>query len=58
MKESTGPLNWEIEGPQTWRWSTVETALRYVTEMSAKSTDPAVKQNAEKTIAILKRHLR
>jgi hypothetical protein len=58
MKEVTGPSHWEIEGPQTWRWTTAQPAIRYVEEMSEKSNDPLVKQNAERTIAILKSHLR
>jgi hypothetical protein len=58
LHEVTGPMHWEIEGPQTWRWTTVETALRYVTEMSVKSTDPVVRQNAQETITILKKRLR
>jgi hypothetical protein len=58
MKEVTGSLHWEIEGPLTWRWTTVEPAMRYVADMSEKSSDPAIKHNAERTIAILKSHLR
>lgn len=58
MKEVTGSSHWEIEGPLTWRWTTVEPAIRYVADMSEKSSDPVIKQNAERTIAILKSHLR
>jgi hypothetical protein len=58
MKEVIGPLHWEIEGPQTWRWTTVGPAIKYVSQMSEKSSDPLVKQNAERTISILKRYLR
>jgi hypothetical protein len=40
------------------RWTTVDAAIRYVTKMRDKSTNPVIKQNVERTIAILKSHLR
>jgi hypothetical protein len=57
-KEVTGPLHWKIDGPLTRRWTTVEAAIRYVTQMRDKSSDALVKQNADKTIEILQRHLK
>ncbi|MGA9964280.1 MAG: hypothetical protein WBQ10_03665 [Terriglobales bacterium] len=54
-KEVLGTWEWKIEGPQSERWATVERAIIYVREMRDKSDDPAIKKNANKTIAILKR---
>lgn len=53
----------EINGPQQWRLSTfqptlildVGTAIRYVSEMQAKSHDPAIRSNADATLAVLER---
>ena len=53
--EVMGPWGWKIEGPQSERWATVEKAIIYVRKMRDKSDDPAIKKNANKTIAILKR---
>jgi len=36
------------------QWITVSTAIRYVTEMRDKTSDPAMKQNANATLAKLK----
>jgi hypothetical protein len=54
-REVLGTWGWKIEGPQSERWATVEKAIIYVREMRDKSDDPAVKKNANRTIAILKR---
>jgi hypothetical protein len=56
-KESTGPLAWRIyefdpekpEEPQI----TLDTAIRFVTQMRDKTNDPVVKKNADKTLATL-----
>jgi hypothetical protein len=54
-REVLGTWGWKIEGPQSERWATVEKAIIYVTAMRDKSNDPAIRKNANKTIAILKR---
>ncbi len=54
-KQVTGPLAWRIENAEPIFWLTVETAIRYVTEMRDKTTDPAIKKNAEQTLAKLKK---
>jgi hypothetical protein len=57
-----GPI--EVKGPAEWRiktfefepWVTIETAIRYLTQLRASSTSEAVKQNADESILKL-RHL-
>lgn len=44
---------WKIEGPTFPRWTTVNTAIRYVLEMRNKTTDPATKKNADETLTKL-----
>jgi hypothetical protein len=46
---------WKIAGPQQSRVATIPVAIRYVSEMRDKSTDPINRKNANRTIAILKR---
>jgi len=46
-----------IEGPPAPPFATVTAAIRYVLEMSRKTTDPVVKKNADETLTeLLKRH--
>ena len=53
----TGPAAWQIEKTPAFRWTTVNTAIRYVLEMRAKTGDPAIKKNADETLEkLLKRH--
>lgn len=56
----TGPApaglgEWKIEGPRHVRTATIPVAIRYVTEMRDQSNDPAIRRNADRTIAALKR---
>ena len=45
---------WRIEGSPLWPpWTTVNTAIRYVLEQKAKTTDATVRKNADETIAAL-----
>jgi hypothetical protein len=46
---------WKIQGSPGPPWTTVNTAIRYVLEMREKATDPAIKNNADQTIAKLLR---
>jgi hypothetical protein len=48
---------WRIDAefPIPVLWLSRTTAIRYVTEMREKSNDPAVKANADKTLAILEK---
>jgi hypothetical protein len=46
---------WKIAGLSRNRTATVDRALRYVTEMRNRSADPVIRENANKTIAVLKR---
>jgi hypothetical protein len=55
-EKMTGPNRWKIEGSLGYRWTTVNTALRYVTEARDTSRDPAIKKNADQTLAVLRRH--
>jgi hypothetical protein len=57
-KKPTGCHIWQIEnmhGPalEGKPWTTVNTAIRYVLEMRAKTKDPAIQKNADATIAKL-----
>ena len=56
-KEVPGSTKWMIEGPPAPPFATVTAAIRYVLEMSRKTTDPVVKKNADETLTeLLKRH--
>ena len=56
-KIMTGPAAWQIEKTPAFRWTTVNTAIRYVLETRAKTNDPAIKKNADDTLGkLLKRH--
>jgi hypothetical protein len=46
---------WKLEGPQHSRIASVAAVLKYVTEMRDKTTDLAIRKNANRTIEILKR---
>ncbi len=61
-REVTGSAEWRIDsagsgGTGNEIWLTVGAAIRYVTQMRDKTTNPVVKQNADRTLSILKRHL-
>ena len=45
---------WRLAGPQQFRVATIPVAIRYVSEMRDKSSDPMIRKNANRTIAILK----
>ena len=47
--------NWKFDAIMNQRITTPERALGYVTEMRDKATDPAIKANGDKTIAVLKK---
>jgi hypothetical protein len=53
VKEFSGPLAWRISYYPVTAWITVGTAIRYVTEMREKSSDPVIKKNADETLAEL-----
>jgi hypothetical protein len=52
-KEMIGPGRWKIEDSSSEQWITVDVAIRYVTELRDKTTDPAIKKNGDLTIAKL-----
>jgi len=47
---------WKIEEPPTFLWLNKETAIRYVAAMRDKTGDPVIRKNADRTLAVLKRH--
>ena len=54
VKEMKGPsLEWQINGSLGTPWTTVNTAIRYVLERQTKTTDPATRKNADKTLITL-----
>jgi len=56
LKEVSGAREWRIEETDAAIWLTVETAIRYVTQMRDQSNDPVIKRNADRTLAVLARH--
>jgi len=52
-KKPVGARFWQIQGPPGAPWTTVNTAIRYVLEMRAKTADPVIKKNADQTLAEL-----
>ena len=54
-KKPTG-FAWVLEPAQGYRWATVNATIRYLLEMRAKTTDPEIRQNADKTISRLLRY--
>jgi len=52
-QEIFGPSRWMIEDSTGEQWISVNAAINYVTDMRDKTTDPAVQQNANQTLAKL-----
>jgi len=52
-QEIIGPNRWMIETLPGDRWISLSVAIRYVTGMRDKTTDPTIKQNANQTLAKL-----
>jgi hypothetical protein len=52
-KRPTGSRVWVIKGSQGPPVTTVNTAIRYILEMREKTTDRAIKKNADQTLAQL-----
>jgi hypothetical protein len=52
-EEREGPTEWQIKEPAGTPWTTVNTAIQYVLEKREKSTDPAIRRNADATLAQL-----
>jgi hypothetical protein len=51
---TNGAMGWKISGPSRQPQISVETAIRYVTEMRNQASDAAIKQNAGSALAKLK----
>ncbi len=58
VKEVSGVPEWKIDtkGTDTVIWLSLETAIRYVTQIRDEVTNVAIKKNADKTLAILKHY--
>jgi hypothetical protein len=54
-KVSANVTYWKVKGSPGNPWTTVNTAIRYVLQMREKAADPAIKKNADQTIAKLLR---
>ena len=54
-KKFVGYRVWQIQGSPGLPWTTVNTAIRYVLEQREKTTDPAIRRNADATLAQLLR---
>ena len=52
---TNGPLEWLIEGPVPEPHVSINTAIRFLTELRARAKDEAIRKNADNTIAALKR---
>jgi hypothetical protein len=56
-KSPSGTRGWQISDPRAMPWTTVNTAVRYVLEMRAKTDDPVIKRNADEALLqLLKLH--
>lgn len=49
-----GQPDWRIEGALTLRWASREAAIRYLRVQREKTNDSHIRENADRTIAILK----
>lgn len=56
-REIAGARVWRIENAPSFCTIKLETAIRYVSEMQEKTTDPTVKENASQALAKLKKLL-
>jgi len=54
-EKETGLVAWQISDPQGPPFTTTNTAIRYVLEMRKKSSNPAVRRNADETLSKLLR---
>ncbi|MGH9794652.1 MAG: hypothetical protein ACRD5G_07765 [Candidatus Acidiferrales bacterium] len=54
LREASGDPQWRIETFQPTQWITVDAAIRYVNDLHEKSKDPIIKQNANRTLAVLR----
>lgn len=55
LRVSTGLMEWKIADAPRMRFATLEAAAAYVVKMRDATSDPKIKKNAEKTLAILER---
>jgi hypothetical protein len=53
VKAAPGPPTWRIRESSQKPLITLATAIRYVTTMRSKTTDPVIRSNADRTLAIL-----
>jgi hypothetical protein len=53
-REIDGPMEWRMEGSMTVRSASREAAIRCLTEKRDEIADPVVKENVDRTLAILK----
>lgn len=60
LEAVNGPAAWRIEksGDTGIVWVNLDTAIGYVQQTAEKTTDPAIRQNAQRALAFLKRQLR
>lgn len=54
-KEVKGPPEWRIETFESEPRIMIETAIRYLTQLRNKSSDPVIRKNAARSIAALRR---
>lgn len=53
LTEESGPPEWRFALSPAEIWITPDVAVRYVTDVRAKTTDPAIRKNADATLAVL-----
>jgi hypothetical protein len=53
--EAEGPADWRIAGSMPAPHLTIGAAIRYATELSTNAKDAGIRQNADKSVAALKR---
>ena len=55
VHEVKGRPQWRIEAFEFEPWVTIQAAIRYLTQLRDESKSEAIKNNAEKSIAVLRR---
>jgi hypothetical protein len=54
--DKIGPSRWRIDEAPPEQWVSVTTAIKYVNQMRDAARDPAIKANADKTLATLSQY--
>lgn len=56
LREVSGPPEWRLEKEYNHLYVTLDTAIRYLTQVRDSTTDPVIKKNAAQSLATLSRY--